>query len=251
VWSTYARGTSATSSQPVYLYDAKTGSTIQIMIPSMSTGSPDMSLDRGVLYYGDSTLGHEGLYARNLATNQELLISEDGYGPVASTGEVLWVSSHTDKDYITTSTLHLTSLENNIPNRVITETTQFTFGTYDVWGSNVVWSYQFSIIPQSVYLYSMDNKSTILLSVTAIGPHVNGSKVVWAEGDFPIFPLTRESPFHGMWLAAYDLNTRLVSTVVPKEEGSLYAEDLLDNNTLIYSKYSGLFIRTLGCPCRP
>jgi hypothetical protein len=147
--------------------------------------------------------------------------------------------------------LHLTSLENNIPDRVITETTQLTFGTYDVWESNVVWSYQFTIIPRSIYLYSLDDKSTTLLSVTAIGPHVNGSKVVWAEGDFPIFPLTRETLFHGMWLASYDLDTRLVSTVVPKEEGWLYADGLLDNNTLIYSKNGSLFTRTLGCPCQP
>jgi hypothetical protein len=251
VWSTYARGTSETSPQPVYLYDVKTGSTIQILTAITPTDWPDVSLDRGILYYGDSTPRHKGLFARNLASNHEQLISEDGHGPVASTGEVLWVSSHTDKDHITTSTLHLTSLENDIPNKVITETTQVTFGTYDVWGSNVVWSYQFYIVPQSVYLYSMDDKSTTLLSVTAIGPNVNGSKVVWAEGDFPIFPLTRESLFHGMWLASYDLNTRLVSTVVPKEEGSLYADDLLDKNTLMYSKSGGLFIRTLGCPCQP
>lgn len=251
-WSEYIWGEPDQNPQPVYLYNAETGRTTQIMTATMSTGAlfSDISLDKGILYYADSTPGHEGLYTRNLTTNDELLISAQGHVPVASEGELLWLSGYDDRAFGRVSTLHLTNLENIQSDTVITETTN-RFSGYDVSGSNVVWSYGDTSLPMDVYLYNLNDKSTTLLGVPGTGPHVNGNKIVWTSGNVTSAPV--HWPFHGTWVTSYDLNTRLVSMVTLQEDGSeSSAIDLIDNNTLLYyMRGSGLLIRTLGCPCNP
>jgi hypothetical protein len=251
VWSEYARGVSDQNPQPVYSYDVVTGRALQIMTATMSTGAifSDMSLDGGILYYGDSTVGHKGLYARNLVTNQEHLISQEGHEPVASEGAVLWQSGFYGGALVGSHTLHLTNLESIGSDAVITETSN-TFSGYDISGGNVVWSYGDTIAPMYVYMYNLDNKSTDLLSVIGMEPHINNDKVVWTMGD--ISPISRYIPFHGKWVMSYDLNTRLAAPVTPREDGGeSWAVDVIDNNTLVYRTGSGLFTRTLGCPCQP
>jgi hypothetical protein len=165
------------------------------------------------LYYEELTNGHAGLYANNLATGAERLISDKGKSPVAADGVLLWeeevahcVGNFCPFDW----DLHM--LKSDGTTRIVTNSgSENDFSSYDVSGDNIVWE---GTIETPITIYSINTGSARSLSALAgADPHILGDTVAWTGA-----PSTAPGGESGYSVKAQDLATGVVSTLVPDSD---------------------------------
>lgn len=210
----------------------------------------DTELHDGVLYYTDLSPGHTGLFARSLATNDERLVSEDGFDAVADDGTLVWEEHHS---HIPTEgwSLHMSRTDGSITDRIVNETWKGYSGS-DVSGDTIVWGFGTQVASLDIYLYNVRDGTSKMIGREGIEPHINGNKVVWTAGGIR---MVMHSPQRGTFINVYDINTGLTSTVAHTSEGWPQAIDVLDGNVLLYTAGSdqpgeeiikNLYVRSLG-----
>ena len=141
----------------------------------------DLALANNILYYKAATPGHVGLYARDLTTTQEELLSLDGQNPIAGPGGVVWVSEKFQGQYQPSQwSLHLLNpARTGVPTNTIIAQADGQFEVA-VGGESLVWS---ALLPASdtrAYRYDLSQSRAIPLSSGAVRqPAIKGNKVAW------------------------------------------------------------------------
>jgi hypothetical protein len=252
----------------------------QAMFPLRSlSGWPAMSeiaLDQAVLYYTDSAPGHRGLFALDLTTRSERLVSAAGARPVARDGLLLWGEAHASSAHgRATWTLHLRTADGRHADTVLAEREAgyLGFGGYDAAGDVVVWSFVASSGDARVHIHHIDsNTTTTIASVAAGAPHIGRGVVVWTdavvEPQRPASWLVRAYDFrsHWAWLPIGESSAaptvwgiassnRVVLTVAAdSEQGgqALYLSDLRARGVSFTTKPATPRIASAACdPAQP
>jgi hypothetical protein len=172
----------ANSGASIQGYNFKSGKQFEIISAHTNQEFGGLALANNTLYYKDASAGHNGLYALDLVTTQEQLISQFGQNPVAADGLLIWSEEKYQGNYIPSEwTLRL--LERNSTNATIIELArgegQFEVSTVD---KTVVWSALPPAIDQRVYAYNHNQgQSRIISSGSGRKPIVAAHKVAWVE----------------------------------------------------------------------
>jgi hypothetical protein len=165
--------------------DLRARTSFPVVSVAGNRGPSEIALDRGVLYYTDAMPGHRGLFARDLASGSERLVSVGGMRPVARDGALVWSEARaTDLPGRARWTLHLRTADARHIDTVLAEREAgyLGFGGYDLSGSTVVWAYASWSGDAGGYVYRIaDGTTTTLGSARVSAPHIRGDRVVWAE----------------------------------------------------------------------
>jgi len=227
-------------------YDIASGKQFTIL-PSTSTSIFDnLALDSGMLYYHDATIGHIGLYARNLNSEAEQLVSAAGRGPVAADGVLLWSEQRQFGPMAPSEwSLHLRKLDGSISDKVVVKD-EGQFAGYSVSGDKVVWSFYPPAADTRVYLYSISSGVSKPISALAnpplitSGPLVSGNKVVWASA-------TGSTPNQSNQLSIqeYDIDSGATSTLFPNTPTPLRPGAIIGQTALAYTSGTMLYLLNL------
>ena len=104
-----------------YTLDTHTEFTVLETADRNAIGS--IGVDKGVLYYSDSTSGHAGIYARTFATRQELRVQSTPIGSdlVVKDGVMLWSAvRRSGGPNPPDETLHMLKLDSSLGDTIIT-----------------------------------------------------------------------------------------------------------------------------------
>jgi hypothetical protein len=206
----------ATGQSSVFSANLRTNAISPILSLARWTAHSEIALDQGVLYYTDSAPGHRGLFAFDLATRRDRLVSSMGMRPVARDGLLLWSEAQASgAPGRAIWTLHLRTTDGRRPDRVLArrEAGYLGFGGYDLAANLVAWSFAISAGDSHIYIHNTDTGATMALASSAASdPHIRGGAVAWTETVAePRRPVT--------WrVRAYDLPGRAQSLAV--EESS-------------------------------
>jgi hypothetical protein len=168
----------------IHTYDPATAKVSSIFESDTERYLSDLALDADTLYYQDETTGHKGLFAHDLATGAERLVSANGTGPVAADGKILWIEyeqpcspgqSFCPWDWA----LHLQIEDSKIGDSLIGKSGENGFTSYSLSGDNVVWSEYFRP-PTNYNLQTGMNR--VLSPVEGLFPIVKGDVAVWVGG---------------------------------------------------------------------
>jgi|GEM_PF-2399069 len=191
-----------------------------------------IALTDGALYYHDTRATHPGLYARNIYTGREQLLSATGRDPVAAGGVLLWSEVHTDPlTDVREWRLYLHNLHGQSNAKLLARTST-PFSAYHAAGDAVVWSALPPAVDERVYRYRISDETTVPIS-TAAGryPVATDKQAIWL-GQPETEPAQRLS-----WsLEAYNLNNGQQQTLTHDLSGPLIPWALLDAETLVVSK---------------
>ncbi|HMA36320.1 MAG TPA: hypothetical protein VKY74_17820 [Chloroflexia bacterium] len=167
--------------QGVQSYDLTTHSEATILSPASTYRLAGLALDGGVLYYQDNASFHHGIYAHNLSTNLESVISTAGQKPVAAGGVLLWSEEQPGNPSGTTTSLHVIKTDGSRGNTVLA-TQAAALSNYAVAGDNVVWAYHAAVGDNKVHLYNLNSGTGQTLS-TGLGLHpvIGGHVIAWSE----------------------------------------------------------------------
>jgi hypothetical protein len=202
----------ATGRIDIFGYDLAARSAFPIVSFAGSSVFSEIALDRDTLYYTDATLGHRGLFARDLTHGGERLVSSAGMRPAARDGALLWSESRpagTPRRAIWT--LHLRTADGRHGDTVLDEREAGYLGLsgYDLSGDAIVWAFGASSGDPRLRVHHMSTGATAVLASQPTGaPFVRGSTAIWAEADSAPgrVPIWR--------VHAYDLHTRARSLAV-------------------------------------
>ncbi|MFL5803156.1 MAG: hypothetical protein ACJ8CR_15640 [Roseiflexaceae bacterium] len=143
----------------------------------------EIALDHGVLYYTDSTPGHAGLFARDLTSGAEQLISPAGQRPLAHGGALLWSEARTTGArgrWIWS--LHMRAADGSRAVLAEREAGYGGFGGYDTDGGTIVWAFEPSSGDARVYAHQIGAGTTNAVASSAgAAPRVHGRRIMWAE----------------------------------------------------------------------
>src|SRR5262245_9482874 len=135
---------SATGQLNIFGADLQTRTISPILSLAHWTVHSEIALDQGVLYYTDSAPGHRGLFAFDLATKRERLVSPTGMRPVARDGLLLWSEAQASgAPGRAIWTLHMRAAYGRRPDTVLArqEAGYLGFGGYDLAANLVAWSF--------------------------------------------------------------------------------------------------------------
>jgi hypothetical protein len=206
-----------TSQLNIFGFDRRAGTLVLIKSLAGSTAQSEIALDRGVLYYTDSARGHSGLFALDLATKRERLVSIAGIRPVARDGRLLWSEAQAATELGRAIwSLHLRTADGHYAHTVLArrDAGYLGFSGYDIAGGVVAWSFAASVGDSHIYIYNIDADTTTALAAgVASDPHIHDRSVIWAE--------TSVSPSQpAIWrVRAYHLANRAQSLAV-EESGA-------------------------------
>lgn len=160
-----------------------------------STAHSEIALDQDVLYYTDSALDHHGLFALDLATQREQLVSVAGMRPVARDGRLLWSEAQAVAlPGLATWTLHLRTADGRHGDRVLARRAAgyLGFSGYDMEGGIVAWSLAASAADAQIYIYNVGTGTTTALAAGAgSNPRIYNGSIIWTEdGAGPSRPAT-------------------------------------------------------------
>lgn len=145
-----------------------------------------LALDGDTLFYTHNVQDHRGLFAHDLKTNKEVLVSTTGFAPVARDGKLLWSERTTTgigPGQRTTVALHLRVLGTDDARTLGQQDVAGSVGGmfYDTLGDDVVWSLEGPNGDTRVFRYQIRSGiTTVLSSSTASNPKLDGATVVWA-----------------------------------------------------------------------
>ncbi len=211
-------------------YDISTGKQFTIMPPMQGLSELDgIGLDNNILYYTDLRTGHVGIYAHDLATGQEHLISAVGSDPVAKDGVLLWLEGRNLSQHGPSETdLHMLKLDGSKVDTIVTTGTGGLIG-YGVSGDDVVWSYSPVSPNHGVYLYSIGSGATrTLTSETADNAIISGNLVAWTNE--PV-----NQPSRSWSISVYNTDTGSVTTLVQDSTTLVQAIGITSQNQLAYT----------------
>lgn len=241
----------ATSSAPpinvIKTYKVATGivSTL-ITAPNADLGS--LALDGGNLYYMDNASGHTGLYARNLTTGAETLITSASMGGIAvNSGRVLWIDQQyrqetnfggaIDGDQYqspstVTATLHLSTWGGTTPDRIVASA-QGCLNGYSISGDTILYAYGCDALDIRAYKYSANTGiSTAISTGPASFPLVSssGNTILWTQNPEGAIGETKA------WsVQRYDASTNAIASSVAASSAQLRAEALFDDGRVVVS----------------
>ncbi|HEX2910159.1 MAG TPA: hypothetical protein VH186_05080 [Chloroflexia bacterium] len=170
-------------------YDLRSGKSFEIVAAKSQNMFGGLALDNSILFYQNGT----SLFALNLTTGQEHVISSNGQRPVAGNGIVLWSEQQGSGGLASSEwSLHFALLDGSKPDTLIVKG-KGPFSGYNISGSNVVWSFLPPAPDQAVYLYNTGNGNTTNLwsgmtgltsgqAVSTSQPLIAGNKVAWVNG---------------------------------------------------------------------
>lgn len=173
----------------IMYYDLSTRQTQTITGPLFGDWSGiSLALDNMTMFYTRPEQDFYGLFARNLASGEETLISKTGFAPVARDGKLLWTertSTGSGAGLRTTISIRLRFLANGEERTISTQENLLGAAesfSYDTLGDSVVWALGWSNGDMRVFRYQPSNGATAALSShTGFSPRLDGSSVVWAD----------------------------------------------------------------------
>lgn len=137
-----------------------------------------------VLYYEDTSAGHQGLFALNLATRQEELISLRGQNPVVADGILVWREEQSRGQYVPPeSRLYMRQLGSNPTNTLLVSGNGW-FSGYAAASDSVVWSFYPSPagVDARVSQYNISRAISQTLSTDAgTFPVIDEQTVAWVN----------------------------------------------------------------------
>ncbi len=203
---------SATGQLNIFGADLQTRAISPILSLARWTVHSEIALDQAVLYYTDSAPGHRGLFAFDLATRREWLVSPTGMRPVARDGLLLWSEAQASgAPGRAIWTLHMRAADGRRPDTVLTrqEAGYLGFGGYDLAANLVVWSFAASAGDSHIYIQNIDTGATTALGAsTAVHPHIRGGTIAWTD---IVAPPQQPTTWR---VHAYDLASRAQSLAV-------------------------------------
>lgn len=221
----------------------------------------DLAVDGAMLYYLDNrgpsdgsppanvSETRNGLYARNLQTGQESLISSTAQHPVAADGILLWSEEVQYRDdttdpsgtnYITPLSLaqwrlHLTrDVANTSPTDTVIAQGMERFSGYQVSGDKVVWAFRPGSGDGQAYVYRLSSGSNQLISSqTANNPLIKGNDVAWTTTQSSAIDQPRQWSVYKASATATDSST--TSTVIEPNLTQIEAWAILAPHTLVFT----------------
>jgi len=197
--------------------DLRTGAVSRILTFPGHPASSTVALDQNTLYYVDPTPGHTGLFARDLTTGFERLVSTNGQRPVARGGALLWTEARPAG--VRGRWLWSLHLQTAAGRRIVLAERAAGYrglAGYDVDGERVVWAFEASSGDARVYLYDTATEiTTVVPSSASAAPHIRGRSVVW-----PVASVGPGQP--PRWLVqSYDLETGALQPIVDASSAAL------------------------------
>lgn len=187
-------------------------------------------LDSSWLYYPRSNFTSTvGLYAHNLATNEERKLAPPAPGMggiVAAEGYVLWTEERS-VGVSAERTLHLTRLDGQ--DIVIAEGIG-GFTGYEMSGDNVVYSFFSDISNQTTYLLNIKTGARKVISLgRTSGPVITGERVAWVR-----WPDPAQGESNGWSIEAYSIQNGSTTTAIAGLPAMPHNLVLLDGGALAY-----------------
>ena len=177
-----------------------------------------LALDGDTLYYGLEF--QEGLFAYDLATGAERLISEKGSKPVVADGKLLWIERlEPCSNCIPNWALHLQATDGSIRDRIIAQSGERGFTSYGVSGDNAVWA-DYSWVP-GLYKISSDTAYS-LNGVRGTYPVIKGDLSIWASD--------KADPA----IKIYNVNTGRLTKLYQPTGPWITPHDILGSSMLVY-----------------
>jgi hypothetical protein len=229
----------------IYGYDLRTQRPISLNIASAArTDAYSLALANGTLFYVDNTQAHYGLYAQDIFSGPERLISRCGGGPVATDRVLLWEEPEqgcsppppaSDSENSSCclvqekGVLHLLKLDGSKGDTTVAS----SYGNlhYAVAGNKVVWSVYSVDQPidnEGVYLYDIGSGSTTrLASQAGYDPLIGDNLVAW--NNHP----AEQSP---AWtVTTYDIGTGTTSLAVKESATWSEAHAIVGSRQIAYT----------------
>lgn len=166
----------------VLAYSLESRKVSTLVKPDKQRDFESVAVSNNIIYYVEMTEGRRGIYALDITTNQEHLISSKGVNIVAGDGVLLW-SEETFRGETAPSewSLHLISLSQPSQNVVIAKDNAPLSG-YDISGDSIVWSYFPPASDGRVHLYSISRGvATAISDSQAFFPRIKGKKITWTN----------------------------------------------------------------------
>ncbi|MDP9312017.1 MAG: hypothetical protein M3R24_14225 [Chloroflexota bacterium] len=201
-----------------------------IQFEAAPTGQLDgLALDAGVLFYHDTTPGHQGIFARTLASGAERQISQRGYAPVAGDGTLLWMEEQRHDQFLPAQwTLHMLRLHTQQPAKLLARSAG-PFSAYNVSGDNIVWAAGTPATDRRVYLHRIGAGTTAPIGDNAaLFPVIHGPEIVWTEQPPPALTVASRWP-----IQRYQTETGRQSPLVVDHPTPLATWGLMQNQWLV------------------
>jgi hypothetical protein len=209
-------------------YDLRTRAVFTLAIGIGGAG--EIAIDQGWLYYTDSALAHRGLFAREIASGREQLISPAGRRPVAADGALLWSEEKSSGMGQTAIwSLHLRTRGGRHGDMLIASGTAGYggFSGYAVSGGTVVWAFAGGAPESGVQLFRLDNATHTTIAPTGSDPHIQSSSVIWTEQ-----PSGAPGQSQRWLVRSYDLTSGQSTTVVLPSTAASAARAIAGDRTI-------------------
>jgi hypothetical protein len=243
VWTEIRQDSLATGRGDIRGYDASTGKESNI-ISDKYIAESTLALDDNVLYYKDASPGHTGLFARDLATGAERLVTDRAAYFMVEDGVLVW-SEHVPNAPVRYGVIdkaihHVLKLDGSIRDTIFLETYgPRPFSVYSVSGDRVVWSDR-NNIDWSISLYDIaaNRSERVPDSMYPNGPIlIGGDALVWSMrrgGPCVVHCQEGSSDASIVW---YSLSKRTTRTLINFNENIPMAEALLGRGMLAFTIY--------------
>lgn len=200
-----------------------------LTFPDINTFS-SIALDNNILYHTGSVSGNPGLYARDLATGQEQLITPNGQDAVVADGIILWTEEESIEKYVPAKvSLHMRKLDGSLETVLGSANAGYGGVTYAVSGDHVVWSFAPASGDARAYLHRVSTAITQVLSTAPVESlTINGNSVVWST----LAPNEFDAPY--VWsVQRYDLASGSISNVITNSSTSVFPLGFINQDTLV------------------
>lgn len=200
-------------------------------------GFPAMAVTANTIYYVAARNGiFAALYAHDLTTGVERMISPYGRDPVARDGILLW-KEVTYPHRSDQTSLHVLHIGSNLGSVTILDQEGCAMG-YDVSADNIVWSLDCTAIDQRVYLYNLSSRLSEPISSTSSRtlsgyPVISGNIVAWTN-----LPSGNPGETNSWSVSAYDTNTKVVTLVARSDTTELHTWAIIDGQAVAYTQFS-------------
>lgn len=229
-------------------YDLAAGHSQYLVEPAYYHEFDQIALGAGQVYYQDAKPEQNGLFARNLATGLDTLVSAWGRAPVVANGILLWVEQRPpDGPHALANppqpqppsecSLHMRRLDGSLADAIINSSLtpgpfagDCYYAGYSTAGDYVAWTGGY-LANQPLWLHRLSTGSDQLIAHAASHPLLTGDTLIWTEQPtgFPDAPTT--------WaIKAYDLATAATRTLVQGQENQVVTGwALTGSNQLVYT----------------
>lgn len=147
-------------------------------------GPSEIAIDGGRLYYTDSALEHRGLFAREIASGREQLVSPIGQRPIASDGALLWSEEQpAGPGRLSSWSLHLRTRDGRHSDTLLAAgpAGYAGFSGYAVSAGAATWAFAEGAPDTSVQLVRLADGARRTIAHAGADPHLAGDAVVWSE----------------------------------------------------------------------